>query len=215
MNQYGEMARRHWARWLPSRYAAIENPESFFTGPGEPGRGEDRPRWPGNWPGTTRRARPYLAKAGRLGEARHRAEQIVLHEMILLPPEPGTSATRLGPAAAVARFRPGGQDDLAPSGAVSRVRANLAALSVLRTVQQQGRPATPAEQEVLARWSGWGAVPEVFDDRRAEYAWAPRAARRAAVGGGAGGGPAEHAERPLHRRRARAGDVGGGAGARL
>ena len=55
---------------------------------------------------------------------------------------------------------------------MSRVRANLAALSVLRTVQQQGRPATPAEQEVLARWSGWGAVPEVFDDRRAEYAWA-------------------------------------------
>ena len=55
---------------------------------------------------------------------------------------------------------------------MSRVRANLAALSVLRTVQQQGCPATPAEQEVLARWSGWGAVPEVFDDRRAEYAWA-------------------------------------------
>jgi SAM-dependent methyltransferase len=25
---------------------------------------------------------------------------------------------------------------------------------------------------VLARWSGWGAVPEVFDDRRAEFAWA-------------------------------------------
>ena len=32
----------------------------------------------------------YLDKAGRLGEARHRAEQIVLEEMILLPPEPGT-----------------------------------------------------------------------------------------------------------------------------
>ena len=89
--------------------------------------------------------------------------------MILLPPEPGAGQAR---PAGVARFRPGGQDDLAPSGAVSRVRANLAALSVLRTVQQQGRPATPAEQEVLARWSGWGAVPEVFDDRRAEYAWA-------------------------------------------
>ena len=25
---------------------------------------------------------------------------------------------------------------------------------------------------MLARWSGWGAVPEVFDDRRGEYAWA-------------------------------------------
>jgi len=43
---------------------------------------------------------------------------------------------------------------------------------VLRTCQRQDRPATPAEQEVLARWSGWGAVPEVFDERRAEFAWA-------------------------------------------
>ena len=24
----------------------------------------------------------------------------------------------------------------------------------------------------MARWSGWGAVPEVFDDRRDEFAWA-------------------------------------------
>ena len=43
---------------------------------------------------------------------------------------------------------------------------------MLRTAQRERRPATPAEQEVLARWSGWGAVPEVFDDRRAEFAWA-------------------------------------------
>ena len=43
---------------------------------------------------------------------------------------------------------------------------------MLRTVQQERRPATPAEQDVLGRWSGWGAVPEVFDDRREEFAWA-------------------------------------------
>jgi N12 class adenine-specific DNA methylase/SAM-dependent methyltransferase len=43
---------------------------------------------------------------------------------------------------------------------------------VLRTVQREARPATRAEQDVLGRWSGWGAVPEVFDDRRAEFAWA-------------------------------------------
>ena len=43
---------------------------------------------------------------------------------------------------------------------------------MLRTCQREDRPATPAEQEVLARWSGWGAVPEVFDERRAEFAWA-------------------------------------------
>src|SRR5581483_7552882 len=28
------------------------------------------------------------------------------------------------------------------------------------------------EHAVLARWSGWGAVPEIFDPRRDEFAWA-------------------------------------------
>ena len=63
MNQYGEMARRHWARWLPGRLAAIENPEQFFTGLGNQAEekitalawelaGDDPP------------GEPYLAKAG-------------------------------------------------------------------------------------------------------------------------------------------------------
>jgi len=33
-----------------------------------------------------------------------------------------------------------------------------------------GRAATPSEQAVLARWSGWGAVPEVFDEARPRFA---------------------------------------------
>ena len=78
--------------------------------------------------------------------------------------------THDGPVTDPARFRPQGQDDLAPSGAASRVAANLAALRALRTLQAQDRPATADEQAVLARWSGWGAVPQVFDDDRAEFA---------------------------------------------
>jgi hypothetical protein len=89
MNRYGLMARQHWARWLPGRYAAIEDPGSFFT---DLGRlvaervdqlalrlaGDDQP------------GEGYLGKAGRLGQARHQAEEIVLAEMVLLEPEPGT-----------------------------------------------------------------------------------------------------------------------------
>jgi N12 class adenine-specific DNA methylase len=52
---------------------------------------------------------------------------------------------------------------------VARIRANLAALTVLRDLERGGRPATPGEHAVLARWSGWGAVPEVFDEDRPEY----------------------------------------------
>ena len=39
-------------------------------------------------------------------------------------------------------------------------------------MQRDGRPATAAEQAELARWSGWGAVPDVFDATRQELAWA-------------------------------------------
>src|SRR5262249_27504920 len=39
-------------------------------------------------------------------------------------------------------------------------------------IEREGRVATPDEQAVLARWSGWGAVPEVFDASRDDLAWA-------------------------------------------
>jgi len=90
VNKYGAMARSHWARWLPQRYAAISDPDSFFSmigqeaarqidelatelaGDGDPG--ED-----------------YLARAGRLTAARSQAEEIVLPQQILPAPERGAS----------------------------------------------------------------------------------------------------------------------------
>ncbi len=68
------------------------------------------------------------------------------------------------------RFRPAGQEDLAPSGERARIAANLAAAELVGTITRQGRPATPDEQAVLARWSGWGAVPAVFDPERPDLA---------------------------------------------
>ncbi|MDN5933097.1 MAG: methyltransferase domain-containing protein, partial [Pseudonocardia sp.] len=76
------------------------------------------------------------------------------------------------------QFRPAGQHELAPAGERSRLKANLAALRTLRELQAAGRPATGDEQAALARWSGWGAVPAVFDPARDDYA-AARAELRA------------------------------------
>jgi len=81
---------------------------------------------------------------------------------------PGGDQQVAGPA----RFRPASQAELAPSGSAARVRANLDALTVLRAVERESRPANPGEQARLARWSGWGAVPEVFDPARDGYGWA-------------------------------------------
>lgn len=67
-------------------------------------------------------------------------------------------------------FRPVNADDLAPAGKRAKLNANIAALEVLRQLQSEHRPATPDEQRVLARWAGWGGLPEVFDDNKPEYA---------------------------------------------
>ena len=90
MNRYGVMARSHWARWLPRRYATISDPDSFFSTLGqETARqidelaaelaGEDQP------------GEGYLEKAGRLTAARSQAEEIILPQQILLAPESETS----------------------------------------------------------------------------------------------------------------------------
>jgi len=90
MNRYGAMARSHWERWLPQRYATITDPDSFFLALGlDTARqidelatelaGDDPP------------GEGYLAKAGRLTAARSQAEEIILAQQILLAPEPGTS----------------------------------------------------------------------------------------------------------------------------
>lgn len=59
---------------------------------------------------------------------------------------------------------------MGPRNARERLESNLAALRTLRTVQEAQRPATPAEQETLARWTSWGALKDVFDEQKATYA---------------------------------------------
>ena len=48
--------------------------------------------------------------------------------------------------------------------------ANLAALRTVAGLEAQGRAATADELQVLARWSSWGAVPQIFDEARPEWA---------------------------------------------
>ncbi|MGW7295386.1 UvrD-helicase domain-containing protein [Streptomyces xiamenensis] len=57
----------------------------------------------------------------------------------------------------------------APSGPMTRIRANLAALRTLHSLREEQRPATAAERAALERWSSWGAVSKIFDPRAREY----------------------------------------------
>jgi hypothetical protein len=90
MNDYGHLAMEHWRRWLPARYAAIGQPEVFFSTLGLQAENQvldlaERLEGP-DLPGET-----YLGKVGRLNMAKLQAREQVLREVILLEPEPGTA----------------------------------------------------------------------------------------------------------------------------
>lgn len=46
----------------------------------------------------------------------------------------------------------------------------MEALRLLHRVEDERRYASPTEQKVLAQWSSWGAVPQIFEEHREEWA---------------------------------------------
>lgn len=49
-----------------------------------------------------------------------------------------------------------------PIGNTAKLRANLTALETLKQLQQAQRPATPAEQEILSLYTGWGGLSAIW-----------------------------------------------------
>jgi hypothetical protein len=90
VNRYGLIARGYWTTYLPSRVAALPNREAFFADLGEEIEDmvlslEDDLAGP-DVPGEE-----FLAKVGRLRNARMRAEEMALAEMVYSQaPEPNT-----------------------------------------------------------------------------------------------------------------------------
>ena len=60
---------------------------------------------------------------------------------------------------------------IAPKGEKGKVNANLAAIRLLKQLESENRPATPAEKKVLAQYTGWGGLAPTFDRAKAEARW--------------------------------------------
>lgn len=86
MNKYGAIARDHWSRVAPSRYAALPNPEEFFETLGEQvwSQVDDLSL---RIAGTDPVGETYLEKVGRLTMAQRQAEEIVLADLVWITPE--------------------------------------------------------------------------------------------------------------------------------
>lgn len=73
-------------------------------------------------------------------------------------------------AAVAPSFHPSSVADLAPSGPKARAIANMSAIRLVQQLDNEDRTATPDEQAVLARWGSWGAIPDIFDEDKPQWA---------------------------------------------
>ena len=61
-------------------------------------------------------------------------------------------------------------DHLGEGGQKTKFRNNLNAIYVLKLIESENRQATPEEQEVLAKYVGWGGLPNAFDESKQDWA---------------------------------------------
>lgn len=83
MNKYGALAKRHWARTDPDRYAQISDRQAFFASLGQQAA-QQIEELAATFAGPDVPGETYLEKVGRLNMATLRAEEVVLADLILI-----------------------------------------------------------------------------------------------------------------------------------
>ena len=58
---------------------------------------------------------------------------------------------------------------LGEGGPKAKFRANMDAIYTLKTIENEGRGATPEEQETLSRYVGWGGLADAFDPDKRDW----------------------------------------------
>ena len=89
-------------------------------------------------------------------------------------------------------------DHLGEGGAKAKYGYNVAAIRILKTIEAEGRFATPEEQEILSRYVGWGGIPQAFDGENASWANEYAELKALLTGDEYNMARGLHAQRPLH-----------------
>lgn len=66
-------------------------------------------------------------------------------------------------------FFPEETSDFYPRTKDDKIAANLKAIRLVKQLEQENKQATPDQQEMLAKYVGWGGLFDVFDDRLEKY----------------------------------------------
>ncbi len=68
-----------------------------------------------------------------------------------------------------ANFRLNAITDLGAGGAKTKFKDNIASLELLKELESNKRQASPDEQAILARYVGWGGIPQAFDETNSDW----------------------------------------------
>ena len=60
-------------------------------------------------------------------------------------------------------------DALGEGGLKTKFTANIEAIKTLKLIEAENRTATPAEQEILSKYVGWGGMPQAFDSSNQQW----------------------------------------------
>ena len=60
-------------------------------------------------------------------------------------------------------------DRLGEGGPKTKFRMNMEAITILKQIESENRPATSEEQETLSRYVGWGGIPDAFEPDKAGW----------------------------------------------
>ena len=59
--------------------------------------------------------------------------------------------------------------ELPKAGQKTRYQWNVEAIRLMKQIEMEGRAATTEEQKILARYVGWGGIPQAFDERNENW----------------------------------------------
>ncbi len=60
-------------------------------------------------------------------------------------------------------------NNLGEAGAKTKFKNNIEAIKTLQLIESENRFAAPEEQEILSRYSGWGGLPQAFDENNQNW----------------------------------------------
>lgn len=151
----------------PGGSVAGREGESPVSSTGERGTGQ---RQPGREAGerSERPTQPDDAaeRAGRGNRDRVAAEEKAAEST---PRQPTNQASGPSGDRPARMFTITAETGIGEGGPKTKFKNNLEAIRVLKQLREDGRQATPAEQKVLARYVGWGGLPQAFDSKNKNW----------------------------------------------